>query len=254
MIKYGNPENYSFEERAEVLRSTMKTIDAVHRRYKLFIDCNPAVEDKRLTEGIPSVLEKIWKKYNRVLGVIEKPGKNRTGIENKSIKSTTYSVLLDVRQLEEVKRLLNESLGGDFEKEILYYQNLPAERRDMKELTAEDNKNLSNLHKITMASWCCVKPKEYWDTLAKAGEGEMRKLLKSMIESAEKGERGKVLELNRSYENLISKVYYERFTEPGLDFDNCRQSAVMAVTMPGMHKKFISDAKKRFSKLPKNDD
>jgi len=80
---------------------------------------------------------------------------------------------------------------------------------------------------------------------------EMYNLLERMVESAIRSDKEEVLELNTSYEALVPKVYHDPITALELDYDNCRQSCVMSVTMPNMREKFVSDAKERFSKIPK---
>ncbi len=170
-MKYGNTQNYSFEERTELLRSTLNTLCSVYRRYKCFIDCNP-IEDARLTEGVPSRFEEIGEKYAKVLKIIEKPKKKmgskffrfrkKLGMENVTVKSNLYNKFLDVKQLEEIKRLLNQALKGDIEKDILNYQNLPEERRETDNMTDEDVKNTFSLGEISAALWCWEQPQEYW--------------------------------------------------------------------------------------------
>lgn len=80
---------------------------------------------------------------------------------------------------------------------------------------------------------------------------EMYSLLERMIESAEKKDKEEVLKLNESFEKIVPDVCHYPPTDLDLKYDNCRQSCVMALKMPGMYKKFISDAKDRFSKIPK---
>lgn len=81
---------------------------------------------------------------------------------------------------------------------------------------------------------------------------QMYHLLEEMVESAAKGDKEKVLELNISYETLVPKVYHDPRTPLDLEYENCRQSCVVSVTMfKDQHNKFVADAKERFSKISK---
>ncbi|MBU4283856.1 MAG: hypothetical protein KJ968_02005 [Nanoarchaeota archaeon] len=81
--------------------------------------------------------------------------------------------------------------------------------------------------------------------------GHLYQLLEKMVESAEIGDFSEVKKLNESYEKLVHKVFHDPCTQLGLEYDNCRQSCVMANEMPKMRDQFLLDAKKRFSKIPK---
>jgi len=80
---------------------------------------------------------------------------------------------------------------------------------------------------------------------------QMYDILEEMVESAIKGDKDKVRELNNSYEDLVPKVYHDQLRPLELEYDNCRQSCVMSMSMPNMRERFISDAKERFSKIAK---
>ncbi|MCK4531986.1 MAG: hypothetical protein KAT94_03895 [Candidatus Aenigmarchaeota archaeon] len=87
----------------------------------------------------------------------------------------------------------------------------------------------------------------------------MKKTLRTMIRSADKGYIEPVFRLNDYYEKLVPEVYSEPRTQEDLDFDNCRQSAFFAAKYlkegdTEMYKKFLSDAKERFPKLPEPED
>jgi len=79
----------------------------------------------------------------------------------------------------------------------------------------------------------------------------MYHILEEMIDSAIKGDQERIRELNASYEALVPKVHHKSRKPLELEYDNCRQSCVMSVSMPNMRERFISDAKERFSKIPK---
>jgi len=81
---------------------------------------------------------------------------------------------------------------------------------------------------------------------------DLYNLLEQMIQGAERNEEEKVLELQRTYEKLVSKIFKNLESELNLSYDNCRQSCVLSVTMlKKQHYELISDAKRRFSRIPK---
>ena len=80
---------------------------------------------------------------------------------------------------------------------------------------------------------------------------EMYAILEDMVGCAQQHQSGKVSELNESFEALVPKVYHNPVTEMDLLYDNCRQSCLMVSTIPGMREQFLTDAKERFSKIPK---
>jgi hypothetical protein len=80
---------------------------------------------------------------------------------------------------------------------------------------------------------------------------KMYHILEEMVDRAIKGDKEKIKELDGSYEELVPGVYHRPLSPLDLEYDNCRQSCVMSVSMPNMRERFISDAKKRFSKIPK---
>ncbi len=80
----------------------------------------------------------------------------------------------------------------------------------------------------------------------------MRTLLGEMIESAEKGERERVLQLNRVYDILSQRVYlWPNPAELDLAYENCRQSSLFSVTMPELRGEFLKDARERYARIPK---
>ena len=60
---------------------------------------------------------------------------------------------------------------------------------------------------------------------------QLHQLLEEMVKSATNGDKEKVLELNRRYEQLVPRAYHKPPTKLDLEYDNCRQSCVMSVTM-----------------------
>ena len=80
---------------------------------------------------------------------------------------------------------------------------------------------------------------------------QMYGILEQMIEGAESKDLKKVMELNKSYETLVPRVYHKPPTTLDLEYENCRQSCVMAIQMPNMYEKFILDAKERLPRIPK---
>jgi len=80
----------------------------------------------------------------------------------------------------------------------------------------------------------------------------MHGLLWEMIESAERNDRERMLQLNGMYEILALKAFSEPRTKLDYEYDNCRQSCVLSVTMlKKQHDESVSDAKSRFSRIPK---
>ncbi len=80
---------------------------------------------------------------------------------------------------------------------------------------------------------------------------DMYGILEEMLDCAKRDKLERVLELNRSFQELVPCVYQDPITELNLMYDNCRQSCVMAEKMRGMRQKFLEDATERFSKIPK---
>lgn len=80
----------------------------------------------------------------------------------------------------------------------------------------------------------------------------MYQLLEEMIKNAEEGNTEKVLELNKLYNSLAPRIYHDPPTGLELEYDVCRQSCVMSLTMfKHDHKAVVLDSKQRFSKIPK---
>jgi hypothetical protein len=80
---------------------------------------------------------------------------------------------------------------------------------------------------------------------------QMYRILEEMLDSATRGDKQRVKELNASYEALVPKTYHSPLRPSDLAYDNCRQSCVMSFSMPTLREKFISDAKERLSNIPK---
>jgi len=81
---------------------------------------------------------------------------------------------------------------------------------------------------------------------------QMYQVLEQMVLGAEKRNVGRILELNEKYEALARRVYHKSLTELEFKYDNCRNSCLMSVTMlSDWHTELVSDAKERFSKIPK---
>ena len=80
---------------------------------------------------------------------------------------------------------------------------------------------------------------------------KMYQVLEQMIESADREDKERVLTLNKLYEGLIPRVYHKPLTPLDLEYDNCRQSCVMSLQMRNMRERLLSDAKERFSRIPK---
>lgn len=79
----------------------------------------------------------------------------------------------------------------------------------------------------------------------------MYTLLGEMIESAEKGERERVLQLNKVYDILSRRAYSWPPTGLDLAYENCRQSGLFSVTMPELRDEFLEDARERYARIPK---
>ena len=80
---------------------------------------------------------------------------------------------------------------------------------------------------------------------------KMYNILDNMMESSKYDDPEKVSELNNSFRKLIPKDYSYPDTKLDFLYENCRQSCVMAKTMPSVCKEFLKDAGERFSKIPK---
>ncbi|NIQ17979.1 MAG: hypothetical protein GTN43_04175 [Candidatus Aenigmarchaeota archaeon] len=171
IMGYRDPESYSFGERTELVRSTVKTLDDLYKKYRCAFDQNP-VEDPRLKKGVPYVLKRMHKEYSRILKIIEKPERKRKhrlfrirekwGLEYVTMKSSLCSKLLDVKQIEEIDRLLNEALEMDIGKHIANYQDLPVETRGTERMTEEEVEKTLSLGKISAAFYLFGNPEEYW--------------------------------------------------------------------------------------------
>lgn len=79
---------------------------------------------------------------------------------------------------------------------------------------------------------------------------EMYLTLKEMVDCAVHGESERVLELNTSFEALVPRVRHESGAELDPTYDNCRQSCVLPYTMKCLNRRFLNDARKRFSTIP----
>ena len=82
---------------------------------------------------------------------------------------------------------------------------------------------------------------------------EMHGILEQMVESATRRDKQRVLELNTLYRALIPKVYHTPLTQLYFEYDNCRHSCVMSVTMlENLNEQLVSDAKQRLARIPKS--
>ena len=83
------------------------------------------------------------------------------------------------------------------------------------------------------------------------GLGDLYLVLEQMLDYARQDNSWKVLELNTSFDSLLLNSFYYN-TAIGSNYDNCRQSCVMAGRMRGMRQDFLDDAIKRFSLISKH--
>lgn len=75
-------------------------------------------------------------------------------------------------------------------------------------------------------------------------QNNLKNLLKGLIEAAESKNESRVRQLNQSFDRLVSP------NSSGYnEYDNLRQSCVMALTMPVLYNSFIRDARERFSRV-----
>ncbi len=81
---------------------------------------------------------------------------------------------------------------------------------------------------------------------------EMYSVLEQMVESAARGDKQRVLELNKDYNALVPKVYHAPPIQSDLEYDNCRISCVTSVgILEHLREQLVLDARERFSKIPK---
>lgn len=80
---------------------------------------------------------------------------------------------------------------------------------------------------------------------------EMYNLLEEMLDYARQDNSAKVSKLNTSFEKLFHNISPDYMRTIGSSYDNCRQSCLMAETMPSMRQEFLEDARERFSQLAK---
>ena len=81
---------------------------------------------------------------------------------------------------------------------------------------------------------------------------KMHRLLEEMIKSTESRDTKTVLDLNARFEESYSIARHELPKQLELEYDNCRLSCVLSVTMSkDYYEMFVSDAKERFSRIPK---
>ena len=80
----------------------------------------------------------------------------------------------------------------------------------------------------------------------------MYQVLEQMVLGAEKRNVEQVLELNNEYATLAGRVYHKPLTPLEFEYDNCRVSCVMSVTMlSDRHTELVLNAKERLSRIPK---
>jgi hypothetical protein len=77
----------------------------------------------------------------------------------------------------------------------------------------------------------------------------MRGLLEKMIQEAEAGDMQGLQETNSQFNGFASATFGTRRTEEYRLYDNCRQSCVGALYLPGPRELFIADAKERLAQI-----
>lgn len=78
------------------------------------------------------------------------------------------------------------------------------------------------------------------------------KLLGELVRYARKKDASKVKKLNEDYGKLTPQYYHNPLTRLELMCENCRTSCVMALHMPTLYDKLLTDAKKRYSEIKKS--
>ncbi len=84
---------------------------------------------------------------------------------------------------------------------------------------------------------------------------ELYRVLTEMVGKLEEGDGAAVQDLDGPFEELYHKVFPDVLDNVEIgalhfDYDNCRQSCVLAFQMPGMYDKCLKDAKRTLSRIP----
>jgi len=72
-------------------------------------------------------------------------------------------------------------------------------------------------------------------------------LLQRMVGYAEKADAESIRSLNTQFNAEVERYFHKLHTPIEVEYDNCRQSCLMSLQIPGLAK----DAQKRFSMIPK---
>ena len=76
---------------------------------------------------------------------------------------------------------------------------------------------------------------------------QLQELLEKMVKAAEQKRKGEVARLNAAFEQTMPPL--SNRSQQILDYDNCRQSCVMAFTFPRMYGAYVKDARQRFQQI-----
>jgi len=88
-----------------------------------------------------------------------------------------------------------------------------------------------------------------------SGIRELYGMLKEMVGSLERKDFERILELNEDYEPLYQKLFpTPKREERTLEYENTRQSCLIAATMPELYYIALADARGRFSRIPEPSD
>jgi hypothetical protein len=77
--------------------------------------------------------------------------------------------------------------------------------------------------------------------------GHLKDLLEQMVEAAEQKDKAAVRRLNSEFERGMPPLSDR--SQKIIDYDNCRQSCMMAFTFPQMYKNYVKDARQRFKQI-----
>ncbi len=76
---------------------------------------------------------------------------------------------------------------------------------------------------------------------------ELKKLLEQMVAAAGQNDNVAVRRLNSKFERGMPPLSGR--SQQIIDYDNCRQSCVMAFIIPKMYGSYVRDAKERLSRI-----
>ncbi len=76
---------------------------------------------------------------------------------------------------------------------------------------------------------------------------QLKNLLEQLVAAAEQKDKAAVRRLNSEFERTIPPL--SNRSQQIIDYDNCRQSCVMAFTIPQMYGAYVQDARERFLKI-----